>query len=187
MVRKIHGQLIEDFRADEASRRIAAALGYDRIRVYPRGSEWVRIELLIGDPLDGEVPAPLAGRGLSVSDVEITIARDELGNPLRQSWVEGPHVCIQGATRSGKSVWCYSALAQLARLDDVLIAGLTCLGCFWAVPTWVPGTTSGRPPGRPTLRHTGICWSAWSRRWTPGSGTCRLAGTSSPASMPGSR
>ncbi|OLM28001.1 hypothetical protein Ae717Ps2_6851c [Pseudonocardia sp. Ae717_Ps2] len=89
MVRKIHGQLIEDFRADEASRRIAAALGYDRIRVYPRGSEWVRIELLIGDPLDGEVPAPLAGRGLSVSDVEITIARDELGNPLRQSWVEG--------------------------------------------------------------------------------------------------
>ncbi|WP_217695802.1 hypothetical protein, partial [Pseudonocardia sp. Ae356_Ps1] len=88
VVRKIHGQLIEDFRADEASRRIAAALGYDRIRVYPRGSEWVRIELLIGDPLDGEVPAPLAGRGLSVSDVEITIARDELGNLLRQSWVE---------------------------------------------------------------------------------------------------
>ncbi|OLM27657.1 hypothetical protein Ae717Ps2_7268 [Pseudonocardia sp. Ae717_Ps2] len=134
VVRKIHGQLIEDFRADEASRRIAAALGYDRIRVYPRGSEWVRIELLIGDPLDGEVPAPLAGRGLSVSDVEITIARDELGNPLRQSWVEGPHVCIQGATRSGKSVWCYSALAQLARLDDVLIAGSDLSGLLLGRP-----------------------------------------------------
>ncbi|OLM27538.1 hypothetical protein Ae717Ps2_7314c [Pseudonocardia sp. Ae717_Ps2] len=102
-MRKIHGQLIEDFRADEASRRIAAALGYDRIRVYPRGSGVGPDRAADRRPPRREVPAPLAGRGLSVSDVEITIARDELGNPLRQSWVEGPHVCIQGATRSARA------------------------------------------------------------------------------------
>ncbi|WP_075334958.1 hypothetical protein [Pseudonocardia sp. Ae717_Ps2] len=47
--------------------------------------------------------------------------------------MEGPHVCIQGATRSGKSVWCYSALAQLARLDDVLIAGSDLSGLLLGV------------------------------------------------------
>lgn len=123
MVKLMPGQLPDDFRASEVADRLAAALGCDRIRVHPRGPHWVRIELLSGDPLDGDVTTPLPARDRSVNDVEILVARDELGTPLAMPWSQAPNACVQGATRSGKSVWCYSVLAQLGRLDDAVIAG----------------------------------------------------------------
>lgn len=123
IVKLMPGQLAADFRAPEVAERLSAALGCDRIRVESRGPHWVRIELLTGDPLAVDVTTSLPARDRSVSDVGVLVARDELGRPLAMRWDQAPHTCVQGATRSGKSVWCYSVLAQLARLDDVLIAG----------------------------------------------------------------
>ncbi|OLM27670.1 hypothetical protein Ae717Ps2_7214 [Pseudonocardia sp. Ae717_Ps2] len=132
-----------DFRADEASRRIArrwAMTGSGSTR----GSEWVRIELLIGDPStarSGSVGRPRGCRSPTWrSPSPETSSATLCASP---GWRAAR--LHSGATRSGKSVWCYSALAQLARLDDVLIAGLTCR-LLLGRPYVVPGTTSGRPP-----------------------------------------
>lgn len=123
VVRLLPGQLPDDFRAPDVASRLSAALGCDRIRVEPRGPYWIRVALLAGDPLDADVVTPLPVREQSVNDTPIMIGRDELGAPIAMPWSVIPNACVQGATRSGKSVWCYSVLAQLARLVDVVIAG----------------------------------------------------------------
>lgn len=123
IVKLIPGQLPEDFRAPDVAGRLSAALGCDRIRVQPRGPHWVRVELLSGDPLDVDVRTPLPAWDRSVKDTGVLVARDELGAGMRLPWSAAPNACVQGATRSGKSVWCYSVLAQLARCDDALVAG----------------------------------------------------------------
>ncbi|WP_224392833.1 FtsK/SpoIIIE domain-containing protein [Pseudonocardia sp. ICBG1293] len=122
IVKLLPGQKPEDFIAQVD--RIAWALGVLRVRIIPRGMGWLRIELHTTDPLDVEVTACLAaGGGPSVATTLITIARDESGKLVAIRWTDAPHAVVQGATRSGKSVWCYAVLAQLAALDDVLIAG----------------------------------------------------------------
>jgi hypothetical protein len=122
MVQLLPGQTPQDFEGEAV--RIAAAFGVLSICVSPRGPHWVRIELVTSDPLDVAVTAHPPVRSVwSVSEYRVAVAQDEHGAPIAQTWVEAPHTCVQGRTRSGKSVWTYSVLAQLAALDDVRIAG----------------------------------------------------------------
>ena len=116
VVELLPGQLLEDLRVQ--SERLAPALGARFLRMTPRGDRWVRIELMGTDPLDIEVQVPAAATGNSV-----LIAQAETGQGIWMDWRAAPNAVIQGATRSGKSVWCYSLLAQLARRTDVLITG----------------------------------------------------------------
>jgi S-DNA-T family DNA segregation ATPase FtsK/SpoIIIE len=121
IVRLLPGQLPEHFTA--VADQLAPALGARMVRIVPRGLHWIRVELLHEDPLDAPVVTPDTTFGHSVVDQPILIARDEADMPLAMSWVNAPHTVVQGRTRSGKSVWCYSVLGQLAGLRDVRITG----------------------------------------------------------------
>jgi S-DNA-T family DNA segregation ATPase FtsK/SpoIIIE len=146
IVRLLPGQLLEDLRAQ--SERLAPELGASFLRFTPRGDRWVRIELMETDPLDVEVITPEAAPATAEQDMRfpgenaeedhddaattplgqvvyppVLLARTEAGADVVQDWDAAPNCVIQGATRSGKSVFCYSLLAQLARRRDVLIAG----------------------------------------------------------------
>src|SRR5699024_12028247 len=51
------------------------------------------------------------------------VARGWDGSPVR--WrIPGPHTVVAGATRSGKSVFSYVVLSQLARLPFVQVVGV---------------------------------------------------------------
>lgn len=124
VVKLLPGQLPEHIAA--VADQLAPGLGAHRVRIEPRGLHWVRIELLAADPLQVDVATPTDQADhdfATVQTVRVLIAQDEAREQIAMTWVEAPHVCVQGATRSGKSVWCYSVLAQLAGLPDVLIAG----------------------------------------------------------------
>lgn len=123
VVQLLPGQKPEDFTA--YADRIAYTFGVPLVRIVERRPYWIRVQLLGRDPLDVQVITGTAAESNagSVNDQRILIAQDEAGAPITQTWAAAPHSCVQGRTRSGKSVWCYSVLGQLARLDDVLIAG----------------------------------------------------------------
>lgn len=123
VVELLPGQLIADLIKETP--RLLPVLGAQYLRITPRGQRWARIELLQADPLDVPVtvPAVLQPAQTSVADQPVMVAQIESGAPLWLRWDQAPHCVVQGATRSGKSVWCYSILGQLARCHDVLIAG----------------------------------------------------------------
>lgn len=124
VVQLLPGQLLADLR--KQSERLAPRLGAKFLRMTPRGEQWVRIELMQTDPLDVPVEvAPSLQRvpDYSVLDHPVMVAQTEAGARIWLGWADAPNAVIQGATRSGKSVWCYSVLGQLARCHDVLIAG----------------------------------------------------------------
>lgn len=116
VVQLLPGQLLEDVWAQ--SERLAPELGARFLRMTPRADRWVRIELLETDPLDVAVDVP----AVNPKNV-VLVAHAENGQGIWLDWTTVPHAIVQGATRSGKSVWCYSVLAQLARRPEVLIAG----------------------------------------------------------------
>ncbi|BBG04590.1 MULTISPECIES: hypothetical protein [Pseudonocardia] len=103
--------------------RIAPHMDAWGLHVEPIGHRHVRVALLDSDPLTGTVPL-LAGAGLH-------LGRDESGADLRIAPADLPHAVCQGVTRSGKSVWTYSLLAQLAHRPDALIAGCDPTGLLW--------------------------------------------------------
>ncbi|WP_214370668.1 hypothetical protein [Pseudonocardia sp. H11422] len=115
------GQLPGDVRA--AAHRIAPHLGAVALRIEPRGMTHVRVTLLDVDPLAGTLPM-LPGPG-------VLLGRDEGGTCLRAEPGDLPHAIVQGVTRSGKSVWTYGLLAQLAHRPDVLVAGCDPTGLLW--------------------------------------------------------
>lgn len=124
VVQLLAGQLPAHFEA--VADQLAPALGVQRVRIVPRGFHWIRVELLHADPLNVTVTTPVqtgARARRSVNDHPVLIAQGEDGTPITETWTRVPNAVIQGATRSGKSVWCYSVLAQLADFDDVVIAG----------------------------------------------------------------
>lgn len=121
LVEMLPGQLVENFRRE--AHRMVETLGCSHLRFTPRGDLLLEIELLDRDPLDVPVSLDTAGAGHLVADHPLLLAQTETGEQLRLNWAFGPHVVVQGATGSGKSVWCYSQLAQLVRCDDVLICG----------------------------------------------------------------
>lgn len=116
------GQTVEDLRG--LAGRIAPCLGAYGLRVEPVGQGlYVRVTLLAADPLAATLPLR-SGPG-------VLLGRDEDGTDLRVEPVELPHTICQGVTRSGKSVWTYGLLAQLAHRRDVLITGCDPTGLLW--------------------------------------------------------
>jgi S-DNA-T family DNA segregation ATPase FtsK/SpoIIIE len=122
VVELLPGQLISDLA--QHSERLLGELGARYLRISARGQRHVRIELLQADPLAESVTVPaVLERGGLVGERPVMIAQSDAGRPLWLSWDQAPHCVVQGATRSGKSVWCYSVLGQLASCRDVLITG----------------------------------------------------------------
>lgn len=124
LVEMLPGQLPAQYRAEAP--RMVETLGCSHLRFIPRGDMLLEIELLHVDPLDVPVGLDLPGAGSGATlavEHPVMLAQTETGEQLRHNWVTGPHVVVQGATGSGKSVWCYSQLAQLVGCDDVLICG----------------------------------------------------------------
>jgi hypothetical protein len=121
-VRLQPGQTAADVRA--AAPRLAPTLGVPLLRVEQLGpGRDVRVTLLDRDPLD-EPLGMIPGEGL-------LLGRVESGALLRGEPGDLPHTIVQGVTRSGKSVWTYALLAQLAHRPDVLVAGCDPTGLLW--------------------------------------------------------
>lgn len=114
--RLLPGQLVGDVR--RAATRMAPHLGAVALRVEPVGLERVRVELLAADPLDGTVALTLPPGGPRVN-----VGHAEHGTDLREDWADVAHAIVQGVTRSGKSVWSYGLLAQLAWDRRATVAG----------------------------------------------------------------
>jgi hypothetical protein len=105
---------------------IAPHLGGVQLRVQDRGRGWAVVTVLNTDPLDGVLPLHLPRPAHNV-----LIGRDEGGVELVEDWHRGAHTIVQGVTRSGKSVWTYGVLAQLARPQDIIVGGCDPTGLLW--------------------------------------------------------
>jgi hypothetical protein len=105
---------------------IAPHLQGKALRVVDRGFGWGLVTVLTVDPLAGVLPLHLPRPGPGV-----LIGRDEGGTELVEDWRRGAHTIVQGVTRSGKSVWTYGALAQLAAMPDVVVGGCDPTGLLW--------------------------------------------------------
>jgi S-DNA-T family DNA segregation ATPase FtsK/SpoIIIE len=105
---------------------IAPHLDGVALRVVDRGFGWAIVTVLHEDPLAATLPLDLDEHRAGVM-----LGRDEGGQEVLAHPAELPHTICQGVTRSGKSVWTYGLLAQLAHRDDVLVAGLDPTGLLW--------------------------------------------------------
>lgn len=122
LVRLEPGQTSDDVRI--LAPRLAPHLGVPLLRVEPVGvGRDILVTLLDRDPLDDPLPL-VPGPG-------VLLGRTETGGLLRADPAELPHAVVQGVTRSGKSVWTYGLLAQLAPRPDVLITGSDPTGLLW--------------------------------------------------------
>lgn len=133
LIRMLPAQVVGDFR--KVAARIAEGMGVPRVRITPRPGVhgFVRIELVTAaEPLAGLVGFPGVLR--SVHE-QLLIGRTETGEDLAVSLVDSGHIAVQGATRLGKSSWCYATLAQLADCRDVEVVGSDASGLLlkpWA-------------------------------------------------------
>lgn len=123
-VKLLPGQLLSDLR--RVALRIAPHLGAVALRVTPLGQIHARVELLATDPLDVRVDLDLPAR-----PGQVFIGRDETAHDVVQSWADVAHTIVQGVTRSGKSVWTYGLLAQLAADPLVTVCGSDPTGLLW--------------------------------------------------------
>ncbi|OLL69933.1 MULTISPECIES: FtsK/SpoIIIE domain-containing protein [unclassified Pseudonocardia] len=124
-VQLLPGQLLGDLR--RLALRIAPHLGAVALRVTALGQIHARIELLGADPLDGTV-----GLVLPAAPGRVLLGRDETARDLAQSWADDvAHTIVQGVTRSGKSVFTYGLLAQLAADPLVTLCGSDPTGLLW--------------------------------------------------------
>jgi hypothetical protein len=117
------GQLIGDVRA--AAPRLAGHLGAALVRVTSLPGNRAKIEPLVVDPLSATVELPRIRPG------RVFVGRTDEGHDLIHDWHRAGHTAVQGVTRSGKSVWTYGALAQLARDPLATITGTDPTGLLW--------------------------------------------------------
>ncbi|MBW0114934.1 hypothetical protein [Pseudonocardia abyssalis] len=123
-VRLQPGMTVQDVRSLAA--RIAPHMHAHGLRVEPRGTgEWAVVTLLDADPLALTVPMSYRDDGRTL------LGRLDTGTDLVQDMRKEAHTIVQGVTRSGKSVWTYSLLAQLCREPDVLVTGSDPTGLLW--------------------------------------------------------
>lgn len=110
-------QSVED--VAKAIPRIASGFG-DEVRSEVLGKS-VRIIWRLRDPLAGvrHVSRP-ASRELA----PLVIGRCEDGSDATLDIRDASHVCVQGQTRSGKSVFTYGVTGQLAQMDAVRLMGV---------------------------------------------------------------
>jgi S-DNA-T family DNA segregation ATPase FtsK/SpoIIIE len=123
-VRMLPGQVPTQLQ--RAGLLIAPHLGGVALRVEDRGLGWAIVTVLDVDPLTGVLPLQLPR-----IQTGLLIGRDEGGQEILADPIDWPHTICQGVTRSGKSVWTYGLLAQLADCPDVLVAGLDPTGLLW--------------------------------------------------------
>jgi len=120
VVRMLPGQVVDDYR--KQAHRIAEGMGVPMARFSSGQVGWVRIGLLVRDPLTTPMPLVRRPAGMSVL-VPILLGADEFGCPVTVDLATRTHVIVQGRTGSGKSRLAYAILQQLAAAPDVVIAG----------------------------------------------------------------
>lgn len=124
LVKLLPGQLIGDVR--RAALRLAPHLGAAALRVQPVGRIHARIELLDADPLTGTVALQLPA-----APGRVLLGRDEGARELTQDWADLAHTIVQGVTRSGKSVFTYGLLAQMAADQRITVCGIDPTGLLF--------------------------------------------------------
>jgi S-DNA-T family DNA segregation ATPase FtsK/SpoIIIE len=101
-----------------AGRLIAPHLYGRVLRVTDLGNAWCQVTVITRDPLDDPLP-------LNLSEPGLLLGRAEDGDLVELDHLRDlPHVIVQGQTRSGKSIFVYSLIAQCLREPDVLVCGV---------------------------------------------------------------
>ncbi|MFC4951278.1 hypothetical protein [Pseudonocardia sp. GCM10023141] len=106
--------------------RMAGHLGAVALQIEPRGLRHVRVELLTVDPLAALLPLELPRL-----EPGVLLGRGEDGIYVVEDFERGAHTIVQGVTRSGKSVFTYGVLAQLAGNPRAIVAGCDPTGLLW--------------------------------------------------------
>ena len=120
-VELLPGQEPADFTKKENGLRLAHTLGAHGLRVEPIAGRWVRLHLLDADPLrDGFGLPPVA---VASGTESVILGRTEDATTLGHAITDPAHLAVQGMNGSGKSVFTYGLLAQLAAASDVLVTG----------------------------------------------------------------
>lgn len=127
-VRLLAGQLPDDLRAE--TRRLAEGMGVATVRVTPTRPGYVRVALLLRDPLAATHEATSGPLRSALDPLPLGIGED--GTQLSMDLGASAHLIVQGTTGSGKSVFTYGLLAQLAAAPDVLVTGSDVSGLLLA-------------------------------------------------------
>jgi S-DNA-T family DNA segregation ATPase FtsK/SpoIIIE len=115
----------------DASARLALALGGRALRIVATAGQEVTADVLRGDdPLSAAVGLDVA-RAVAQDPHSLILGRGEDGAAVRWPLAELPHVAVQGATGSGKSVGLYGLLAQLHRREAVQVGGVDPTGLLF--------------------------------------------------------
>lgn len=135
------GMLPEDITCH--ARRFAEAFGCRTLTVapaginYPVGCCWVRF-VAGPDPLLQTVPF------LTLDNGHVVWGRSETGAIISINLHDdAPHTVVQGQTGSGKSIWTYGVLAQLAHRADIRVVGSDPTGLLWRPWPESPDRVSG--------------------------------------------
>lgn len=118
-VELLPGQVLADVRG--VAHRLAGPLGATALRIETQGLRHVRIELLAGDPLAVGTIGP--SRPVASALHRVRFGDDENGRPVTVELGDAAHLIAQGASGSGKSVFTYGVLGQLADAPDVRVVG----------------------------------------------------------------
>lgn len=119
MVKLSGGQVVGDFQREHA--RIAENLGVRRVAFHRRSSRWMRVTLDPPDPFAADVARP---EPVAMAAHPVVFGRQDSGHMIRRSLLDCTHIAVQGMTGSGKSVFGYNLLAQLAPARDVDVCGV---------------------------------------------------------------
>lgn len=106
----------------KAAGAIASTMSADTYTARPLTPSTASIELVMVDHLAGTVRAPDPSR--VNQSLPVAVGRSANAGLVAFDPLAGLHMAIQGATRSGKSVLCYSYLSALAHRKDVLVCGV---------------------------------------------------------------
>lgn len=135
-LRLLAGQLPSDIAA--AGYRLAESIGVAAIRVKPDGQGYAKVQLLRSDPL-----AAPATNVAPDALIPVTFGLDEYADPVTGDLSTAAHLIIQGATGSGKSMFAYGLLSQLAAAPYVTVTGSDVTGLL--LGPWVDHATAGIP------------------------------------------
>ena len=79
LVRMLPGQVVADFQAQ--AHRIAEGMGVPMVRISHAGHGWIKVVLLVRDPLTTPMPLPMRPAGTSAC-VSVLLGANEYGQPV---------------------------------------------------------------------------------------------------------
>lgn len=129
-IRLLPGQLIEDVAA--VAHRLAPALGAPHALVEPLDLMYVRLRLVLVDPLTQ--PFHVRLDPITTATRRLVLGRTEDGHIITHALAEAAHVLVQGQNGSGKSRFTYGLLSQCAHAPDVLVTGSDITGLLLGAP-----------------------------------------------------